>query len=57
MILSRLVEWVELLTVLGVDKIFVYNLEVHPNIVKVKLGGSPKYNQGKTWSFTHFRLT
>ena len=46
MILSRLVEWVELLTVLGVDKIFVYNLEVHPNIVKVKLGGSPKYDQG-----------
>jgi len=31
----RLVEWIELLTTLGADKIFLYQLEVHPNITKV----------------------
>ena len=31
----RLVEWIELLTLLGADKIFLYELEVHPNISKV----------------------
>ena len=31
----RLTEWIELLTTLGADKIFLYNLEVHPNITKV----------------------
>lgn len=31
----RLVEWIELLSVLGADKIFFYDLEVHPNIRKV----------------------
>ena len=33
--LARLVEWVEVLTALGAEKIFVYNLEVHPNMTKV----------------------
>jgi len=32
---ARLVEWVELLTALGAEKIFAYNLEVHPNMTKV----------------------
>ena len=31
----RLVEWLELLSILGVDKIFLYNLAVHPNVTKV----------------------
>jgi len=31
----RLVEWLELLNTLGADKIFLYNLEVHPNVTKV----------------------
>jgi len=31
----RLVEWIELLGLLGADKIFLYQLEVHPNISKV----------------------
>merc|ERR1719309_936731 len=31
----RLMEWIELLTTLGADKIFLYNLEVHPNVTKV----------------------
>merc|ERR1719264_2519556 len=31
----RLIEWIELLTTLGADKIFLYNLEVHPNVTKV----------------------
>ncbi|CAL8105281.1 unnamed protein product [Orchesella dallaii] len=31
----RLVEWIELLGILGADKIFFYELAVHPNITKV----------------------
>merc|ERR1719215_2156197 len=31
----RLTEWIEVLGSLGADKIFLYNLEVHPNITKV----------------------
>ncbi|GLV36768.1 uncharacterized protein CBL_02397 [Carabus blaptoides fortunei] len=31
----RLVEWIELLGLLGADKIFFYELQVHPNISKV----------------------
>lgn len=31
----RLVEWIELLNILGAEKIFLYDLEVHPNISKV----------------------
>lgn len=31
----RLVEWIELLSLLGADKIFLYQLEIHPNISKV----------------------
>merc|ERR1712241_89105 len=31
----RLIEWIELLHVLGADKIFLYNLEIHPNVTKV----------------------
>lgn len=31
----RLVEWIELLNMLGAEKIFLYDLEVHPNISKV----------------------
>lgn len=30
----RLVEWIELLNILGAEKIFLYDLEVHPNISK-----------------------
>lgn len=31
----RLVEWIELLKLLGADKIFIYELHVHPNMSKV----------------------
>ncbi|XP_050069299.1 uncharacterized protein LOC126557535 [Anopheles maculipalpis] len=31
----RLVEWIELLGMLGADKVFFYELQVHPNISKV----------------------
>ena len=31
----RMVEWLEVLKALGADKIFLYNLEVHPNVSKV----------------------
>ncbi|XP_054708021.1 uncharacterized protein LOC129217711 [Uloborus diversus] len=31
----RLVEWLELLNVLGAKKVFMYELEIHPNISKV----------------------
>ncbi|XP_028144962.1 uncharacterized protein LOC114338558 isoform X1 [Diabrotica virgifera virgifera] len=31
----RLVEWIELLNLLGADKVFFYELHVHPNISKV----------------------
>ncbi|XP_015600282.1 uncharacterized protein LOC107270104 [Cephus cinctus] len=31
----RLVEWIELISLLGADKIFFYELQVHPNITKV----------------------
>lgn len=31
----RLIEWFELLHLLGANKIFLYNLEVHPNVTKV----------------------
>jgi len=31
----RITEWIQLLHTLGADKIFFYNLEVHPNISKV----------------------
>lgn len=31
----RLVEWIELINLLGADKIFFYELQVHPNVTKV----------------------
>jgi len=31
----RLVEWIEMLTTLGANKIFLYQLETHPNVTKV----------------------
>lgn len=31
----RLVEWLELLFLLGADKVYLYDLEIHPNISKV----------------------
>ena len=31
----RMVEWLELLKLLGADKVFMYDLETHPNITKV----------------------
>ncbi|KAJ8973015.1 hypothetical protein NQ317_004613 [Molorchus minor] len=31
----KLVEWIELLNLLGADKVFFYELQVHPNISKV----------------------
>jgi hypothetical protein len=31
----RLVEWIEMLGILGANKIFFYELAVHPNITKV----------------------
>ena len=32
---KRLIEWIELLSILGADKIFFYELEVHPDISRV----------------------
>jgi hypothetical protein len=31
----RLVEWIELLGILGVDKVFFYELQIHPSVSKV----------------------
>ena len=31
----RMAEWIELLHALGADKIFLYDLGVHPNVTKV----------------------
>ena len=31
----KLVEWIEISRALGADKIFLYQLDVHPNIAKV----------------------
>lgn len=31
----KLIEWIELITLLGADKIYFYELQVHPNISKV----------------------
>lgn len=31
----RLVEWIELLYILGADKIFIYELQTHPNISRI----------------------
>lgn len=31
----KMVEWIELITMLGADKIYFYELQVHPNISKV----------------------
>ena len=31
----KLVEWIEISRALGADKIFLYQLDLHPNIVKV----------------------
>ena len=31
----RIVEWLEVLSSLGADKVFLYELEVHPNVTKV----------------------
>ncbi|MPC36044.1 hypothetical protein E2C01_029489 [Portunus trituberculatus] len=31
----KLVEWLELHFLLGVDKVFLYNLQIHPNVTKV----------------------
>ncbi|XP_003703438.1 uncharacterized protein LOC100878671 [Megachile rotundata] len=31
----RLVEWIELITLLGADKIYFYQLQVHPNVTKI----------------------
>ncbi|XP_064080831.1 uncharacterized protein LOC135197717 [Macrobrachium nipponense] len=31
----RLIEWLELLFILGVDKVFLYNFDMHPNVTKV----------------------
>ena len=33
----KMTEWIEVLGALGADKIFLYNLEVHPNISKVRI--------------------
>jgi hypothetical protein len=32
---ARMIEWVELLTILGAEKIFLYEFHVHPNVTKV----------------------
>ena len=33
----RMVEWLEVLKALGADKIFLYNLDVHPHVKKVPI--------------------
>ena len=35
----RFIEWIELLTVMGVSKIILSVLSVHPNVLKVMLDG------------------
>ena len=37
----RLVQWIEISRALGADKIFLYQLDLHPNIVKVKTVKGP----------------
>ena len=32
----RLVEWIELVTLLGAGKIYMYLMDVHPNVLKVR---------------------
>ncbi len=32
----RFMEWIEVLRLVGVNKIFLYVLYVHPNVMKVK---------------------
>ena len=32
---ARLVEWIELLFLQGADKVFLYQLNIHPNVSKV----------------------
>ena len=33
----KLVEWIEISRALGAAKIFLYQLDVHPNIAKVRI--------------------
>ena len=33
----KMMEWIEVLSALGADKIFLYNLNVHENVAKVKV--------------------
>ena len=39
----RLIEWIELLRALGVDKIILPVLAVHPNILKVRILTTKKF--------------
>lgn len=32
---ARIVEWIEVLKIMGVDRVFLYNLAVHPNVQRV----------------------
>ena len=44
---ARLVEWIELLGILGADKIFIYEYALHPNATKVKLLSSDIFRSKK----------
>jgi hypothetical protein len=63
---AQIVEWIEILTLLGADKIFIYVIKIHPNMmktlkyyeskgkVKVEMMTEPKGLPNKTQSLTQW---
>lgn len=49
---SRLVEWIEILSLMGASKVFFYQLQVHPNVAKVL----NYYKSLERIDVTHFTL-